>query len=207
MSTSTRRTTAPIGLVAGVLALGVLIVLAVALPKLSGDEASAAGGSGEISLPDTLPGGYTVVEQAIGELDPQGAEREAANAAYTDAQLDEFSDAPVATRTYLAEDQQSFVAVQVVGAGGTFQLPLALVDPEQFGLAKSPTELVEGGEDVLCQLNWGQVPVEQADQLGDPQQVSCEYVTDEVQVRVSGSGVSVEETQTLLDEVRALVAE
>lgn len=200
---STPRTrTAPIGLVAGVLVLGLMLVLAVALPKLGG-EASA---SVEVALPDTLAGGdYTVVDQAIAEIDPEGAVREEANADYTAEQIAAVSDVDVASRTYLAEDQQSFVAVQVVGAGGTFQLPIALTDPEAFGLARPPLELVEGGEDVLCQLNY-QAPPGQP-QPEEPSQVSCEYVTDEVQIRVSGSRVSLEETQALLDEVRALVAE
>lgn len=193
-----------VGLGLGAVVLGLLVVLAVALPKAQGDTGTAR-------LPDTLPGGWIATdalttddvpaESGIDEaaLERQGDLREYAEEAYAEV----YDDAP-AFRTYTDETLQRFALVTVfAGESHAFLPGQPPVDAEAEGLARSGTELVREG-DALCSVTYQMVAAGQ--DPGAPTSTSCQLPSGGRTVQLEAQGLSVEDAFTLLEDVADAVA-
>ena len=133
----------PLGLLLGAVLLGLMAVFAIAIPKLHG--------TGDITLPDTLPGGYTATD-LIGAYKNVPAEAKSQVAVYLKGEQKSqalgnkaLKDAYGAgkTRTYVnltPQSQSSIVVTAFHSDGGAFA-PLAITDPS--------TAQQQGGGDVL----------------------------------------------------------
>ncbi|MBI2244941.1 MAG: hypothetical protein HYU55_13755 [Nocardioides sp.] len=117
------RTSTWAGIAIGVIALGLLALFAIALPKAVGEDDGAA----RLVLPDTLPGGYAAADDPAsfegGDYADQAdsiAEQEKSNSAYGNRVLPEVLGHAAATRTYVLDGTKA-VFVQVFDAeGGAF---------------------------------------------------------------------------------------
>ena len=144
-----RRVVLP-GVILGVLLLAVAVVFAIVLPKVNGD-------SGDISLPDKLPGGYTATDLPAAYKGAQGAtaakvqqasasERTARS--FANKQL-AASGATADTRTYVTKDLSSPLVVQVFRASGGAFAPFQFADPKTTQAGQQVQTLVRKG-DVVC---------------------------------------------------------
>jgi hypothetical protein len=183
---SLRRLGLSTGVVLGVVALALLVLLAVFLPK--------AEGSTTVSLPDGLPGGLTALDsdRSYPQDVPDGfAEQQGAMIRSTVGSYGDVYDEPVAFRIYADADVQVGVGVTVfAGDGGSF-------GPE-FGIS-SGTEMSRQG-DAVCQA------VFQQDQMGGqsdtPALVTCQLPDGAGHtVQVAAQGLDVDQTVDLAHDV------
>ncbi|GAB7005864.1 hypothetical protein JCM18899A_33370 [Nocardioides sp. AN3] len=146
---SNRRIVLP-GVIIGVLLLALAIVFAVVLPKAHGD-------SGDVSLPDTLPGGYTATDlveaykHAPNATDTQVQQASAAARtarSYGDKALKD-SGVTAATRTYIDKKLSTPLFVQVFKASGGAFSPFEFSDPASAQSNQQVQRLVRKG-DVVC---------------------------------------------------------
>jgi hypothetical protein len=144
-----RRVVLP-GVILGVLALALAVVFAVVLPKVNGE-------SGDISLPDRLPGGYTATDLAEAYQGAEGATAEKIQQAsateriarsYANKQLED-SGVTAETRTYVSKDLSSPLVVQVFRAPGGAFAPFQFADPKSTQAGQQVQRLVRKG-DVVC---------------------------------------------------------
>jgi hypothetical protein len=190
-----RRVVLP-GVVLGVVLLALAAVFAILLPKVNGD-------SGDISLPDKLPGGYTATDLAEAYQGAQGAtddkiaqasatERSARS--YGNKQLKE-SGATADTRTYVNKDLSSPLVVQVFRASGGAFAPFQFADPKTTQAGQQVQQLVRKG-DVVCIENGS------ADGNGGVQAayVECQKSEGDVTVQVT-SPLSVDKAVKVVDDV------
>lgn len=199
------------GILIGVVALGLLAAFAVGLPKLDDGPAEPAAAA-ELSLPDTLPGGYLAADLESSFADTQYADQaaviakqQAAQTDYGNQVLPEALGAPAVTRSYLGGEDQA-VFVQVFSSDGGAFSPPSLSDPEASQGAGGVTMAAVG--DGVCALTYAQ----SADgSLGDPTQVQCQVTRDGLTVQVQAGGIDAEDLVALatdvLDEVGGSEAE
>jgi hypothetical protein len=197
---STRRVVLP-GVILGVLLLALAIVFAVVLPKVHGD-------SGAISLPDTLPGGYTATDladaykQAPGATDAQVQQASASartTRAYGDQALKD-SGVTAATRTYVDKNLQTPLFVQVFRASGGAFSPFQFSDPKNAQANEQVQHLVRKG-DVVCIENGsatGQGGVQAS-------YVECQKSSGGTTVQVT-SPLAIDKAVSLVDDIFAKVA-
>lgn len=177
--------------------LAVIVAFAVLLPRLGEGSHAAA------ELPDTLPGGWTSLE----DLDvPEGApddflEQQAAAVDYVRDTLAEVYDDGTAFRAYATEDRASFATLTVFeSTGGAFTAPDGILsDPEALGLDKAPVELVREG-DALCVVN---NQTGQSGQPSDPEapplSVNCQLTAGGQTYQIGTQQLSVAEAVELLE--------
>ncbi len=153
--TSSNRTTW-VAIAVGVLALGLVAAFAIGLPELVGDEQATE----QLSLPDTLPGGYAAADDpgsfADGDYADQAdsiAGQEKSNSDYGNRVLPEVLGHAAATRTYVLDGTKA-VFVQVFAAEGGAFAPNSVPDPKASGGAPA-TEITAVGDGV-CILSYGQ---------------------------------------------------
>lgn len=204
-STSTSRTSTWVGIVVGLILLGAMVAFAVALPKTAdaSDDGHAAEDL-ELSLPDTLPGGYAAADLpasfADGELAEQAdaiAEQQASSTAYGDEVLPDVLGHPAVTRSYVVEGSQA-VFVQLVQAEGGALAPTALTDPATTEGAGGIT--MQDIDGAACILTYGQ---SQGADLGAPTSTQCQLSRDGLTVQVQSNQVAGEELVALADAVLA----
>lgn len=141
----------PLGLLLGAVLLGLVAVFAIAIPKLHG--------TGDITLPDTLPGGYTATDLPGAYKNvPAGAQSQVA--AYLKGEQKStalgnkaLKDAYGAgkTRTYVdltPQSQSSIVVTAFHSDGGSFA-PLAIADPSTAA-QQGGGDLLVSADDVVC---------------------------------------------------------
>lgn len=172
--------------------LGLVVVFAVALPKIESDES--------ISLPATLPGGWTSVELVGSASDdpqqPEGyADQQQQALDYVRDGLDDVYDVPTTFRAYTTQEQDAFLTVSVIGAPGGAFTPDGFADPELVGLERAPVELIRDG-DAVCVVNWQSASPDEP-----PLHVSCQLSQDGRTIQVGVSTVSVEDAVDLIHDV------
>lgn len=201
-----------VGLLLGAVVLGLLVVLAVVLPKATGETGEgAASAAGAAELPATLPGGWTAtdalkVEDLPAEAGVEAAdvERQAERRVFAEqAYAEVYDDAPT-FRTYTDDTLQKYALVTVFsGESSAFAPGDPPVDAEAEGLARSTSELVRDG-DALCSVSYQATAAGQ--DAGEPTSISCQLPTAGQTIQLQTQGVTLEDAEALLDELAAVVA-
>lgn len=188
-----------VGLGLGAVLLGLLVVLAVALPKI--DDAGAEQPAIELTLPDTLPGGYAAADDpasfADGELAPQAdaiAESEKAGTAYGNELLPEVLGTAAVTRSYVGSGTEP-VFVQVFQATGGAFAPTSLTDPAATGGQGGTT--MENVGDGVCILAYGQAQMGATDAA--PANSQCQVSRGDLTVQITSGPVAADELVELAD--------
>ena len=177
---SNRRVVLP-GIILGVVLLALAVVFAIVLPKVHGE-------SSDVSLPDTLPGGYTATDlekayknapDATDEQVQQASATERSARAYGDKAL-AASGAVAATRAYVSKDLSSQLIVQVFRAAGGAFSPFRFTDPKTAQSGQPVERLVSKG-DVVC------IETGSADGKGgvQPSYVQCQKSDGDLTVQVT----------------------
>lgn len=202
-----------VGLALGVIVLGLLLVLAVALPKAEGASESTEPdeSAGPAALPDTLPGGWTATDAldlaTVPEdsgVDAEAIQRQADRRAFAEEAYAEVYDEAPSFRSYTDETLRSFALVTVFAGESTAFLPgEPPVDPEQEGIARSNTELVREG-DALCSVSYQVVAAGQ--DSGEPTTVGCQQPVAGQTVQLQTQGTTLDDTFALLDELVSAVS-
>ena len=192
--TTNRRLGLGLGVLLGAVALALVAAVAVLLPEATGDD--------EVSLPDSLPGGWKAVDAPGGADAPDASAMEEATAYVDDVYADVY-DEPVAFRAYADSDVATFVVVTVFTSdGGAFGPPNGVADPEALELERATTELVRRG-DVVCVANYQ--PVAAGEDAGEesegPIGVSCQLPTDGHTIQLATNGLDLDETVQLVHDV------
>ena len=133
-SRTSSTTTTWIAILLGIVALGLVSAFAIGLPEVVGEEQAA-----ELSLPDTLPGGYAAADDpasfADGDYADQAgeiADQEKSNSDYGNKVLPDVLGHAAATRTYVLDGSKA-VFVQVFAAEGGAFAPNSIPDPAASG--------------------------------------------------------------------------
>ncbi|WP_300681512.1 hypothetical protein [Nocardioides sp.] len=138
------------GVLIGVVALALAVVFGVLLPKAHGD-------TGNLSLPDKLPGGY-VAADLRSAYDSISSATDAQKASYATQQVNakKYADTSfksmgisAVARNYLTKDGQGFIAVQLIRAEGGALSPYLFTDPAQAQSGSSLDHFVKAG-DATC---------------------------------------------------------
>lgn len=192
-------------MVVGLVLLGLMAAFAIGLPKTA--DAEEAEPQVELSLPDTLPGGYAAADLpesfADGELAEQAdqiAQQQADSTEYGNEVLPEVLGHPAVTRSYVAEGTEA-VFVQVFAAEGGALAPNSLTDPSTTGGAGGLT--MENVDGAACVLSYGQSE-SQDGALGDPTSTQCQLSEDGLTVQVQSNQVDAE---ALVELARAILAD
>lgn len=201
-STSRSHTSTWVGIAVGVVLLGLVAAFAIGLPKAAKDEASAAEPDVELSLPDTLPGGYLAADDpasfADGELAQQAetiAKQQAASTEYGNEVLPDVLGTPAVTRSYVVNGT-SAVFVQVFQSDGGAFSPDSLTDPATTNGAGGTTMAAVG--DGACILEYGQGT---DGSTGDPTSSRCQVSQDGLTVQIVSSGVAAEDLVGVADGI------
>ncbi len=195
-----------VGILLGLVALGLLLVLAVLLPRV------APGDSGSVTLPDTLPGGLTTIRAAEPPADA-GVDAEEFMAEqqkwvdYTEETASKAWEEPVEFDVYVDESYERGYFVTVYGGpGGAFGAPQGLLSGETAeaqGMALPATEMVREGE-VVCEVTWPQIPADQeVAEDTRPARVVCQQPAGERTVQVAAADTTVGEAADVLADVIA----
>jgi hypothetical protein len=208
--TAASRTATWVGIVVGVVSLGLIVAFAIALPKGADADASSAP-TGELTLPDTLPGGYTAAdlpEAFTGKYADRADEvskQQRSAREHGDEVLTEVLDEPAATRTYASKDLQTAVFVQGFRAAGGAFAPDSLPDPADAQPGQSVPELLAVG-DAAC------IVTPQSSQTGQPVPEStppayaqCQVSEGELTVQVGAQGLQAEAIVEIADHVLGLL--
>lgn len=185
---SLRRLGLASGVVLGAVALALVAVLAIFLPK--------ANGSDGVSLPATLPGGYSALDTdralpAGANLPDDYLKQQADLVKSIQGDYDKAYDEPVTFRAYANAGLTTFAIVTVFsGEGGAFG--------PNFGTSQQIQFKRVG--DVLCVVTYAQD--QQTGKLGtDPDTVTCQLPDRENTVQVATNGASVDATVKLTNDV------
>ncbi|MCB0895144.1 MAG: hypothetical protein H6529_15510 [Nocardioides sp.] len=201
-TTSRSRTSTVVGILVGLVLLGLVAAFAIGLPKAAGDDATEAAADVELSLPDTLPGGYAAADDAAsfadGDLAQQAeaiAQQQAASTKYGNQVLPDVLGTPAVTRSYVV-DGTTAVFVQVFQSDGGAFAPGSLTDPETTNGAGGTT--MEAVGDGACILTYGQSTDGSA---GTPSQSECQVSQDGLTVQIQSSGVEAAELVKVADGI------
>ncbi|MEP9362389.1 hypothetical protein ABLE68_05445 [Nocardioides sp. CN2-186] len=203
MSTPTSsRTSTWVGIALGIVILGLLAAFSIALPEANGDEDSTDAVI-DLSLPDTLPGGYTASDDAKafagGQLAAQAddiAKQESANHTYGNNVLPDVLGTSASTRTYVANGTDA-VFVQVFQSTGGAFAPNSIPDPANTG-GQAATEMKAVG-DGACILSYGQATAQgQAPPIAFSQ---CQVTSGELTVQIGSSKVTAEDLVSVADDL------
>lgn len=192
-----------IGIAVGLLILTSMVLFAVVLPEATADDdtTDAADESLTLTLPDTLPGGYSAADLESsfteGELAAQAeaiAKQQDGSTAYGNKVLPDVLGTSAVTRSYVVDGTEA-VFVQVIQAEGGAFSPSSLTDPESTDGAGGIT--MEKVDDGVCILTIG------SSQQGMPAQTAseCQVSRDGVTVQLSSDTVSAEDLMALADDV------
>lgn len=193
-----------IGIVLGLLVLTSMVLFSVVLPDATG--AHEADEAVELTLPDSLPGGYAAADLPAsfedGELAEQAeaiAEQQATSTDYGNEVIPEALDRSAVTRSYVVNGTQA-VFVQVFHADGGAFSPSSLTDPETTDGAGGITMRSVG--DGVCILTVGQMdPTQPAAEVQTASE--CQVSRDGITVQLSSDQVSAKDLVDLADDVFA----
>lgn len=192
---SNRRIVLP-GIILGVVVLALAAVFAIVLPKVNGE-------TDDLSLPATLPGGYTASDLAQAWKGAPGATDDKIDqAAASERTSRDYGDKTLAaagvdavTRTYVGDDYQTYVVVQAFRAQGGAFSPFQFTDPANAESGQEIQHLVKHG-DAVC-IEFGS-----ADGQGGSQAsyVECQKSEGDYTVQVT-SQLELDEAVKLVDVV------
>ena len=201
-STSNSRTSTWVGIAVGVVLLGLVAAFAIALPKAHGDTEDAPAPI-DVTLPDTLPGGYAAADDpasfADGQLAQQAeqiAQQQAANSKYGNEVLPDVLGTPAATRSYVIDGTKA-VFIQVFQAQGGAFAPTVLTDPATTNGGGGTTMDTVG--DGVCILTYGQGATG-----SDPSQpvfTQCQVTHDQLTAQMGASSVSADDLVKAADSL------
>lgn len=192
-----------VGLGLGAVLLGLLVVLAVALPKVADadDDTGAGQPAIELTLPDTLPGGYAAADDpasfADGQLAPQAdaiAESEKAGTAYGNEVLPEVLGTAAVTRSYVGNGTDPVFVQAFQAPGGAFA-PTSLTDPAASG-GQGGTTMEKVGDGV-CILSYAQAQMGATDAA--PANSQCQVAHGDLTVQITSGVVAADELVELAD--------
>lgn len=192
---SNRRVVLP-GVIIGVLLLALAVVFAVVLPKANGDN-------GDLSLPDTLPGGFSATDlsstwknapEATADKVESAAASERSARTYGDNAF-EAAGVDAVTRGYIDEKFQQPVFVQAFRAQGGAFSPFQFADPKTAQSGQQVQRLVRQG-DAIC------IEVGSSDGQGgsQPAYVQCQKSEGDLTVQVT-SPLALDKAADLVDTV------
>ncbi|HEU5037472.1 MAG TPA: hypothetical protein VFT70_10735 [Nocardioides sp.] len=208
-STSKSRTSTWVGIAVGIVLLGLLAAFAIGLPKAHGDAGESAPAL-DLSLPDTLPGGYAAADDpasfADGELAQQAdqiAQQQAASTKYGNDVLPDVLGNPAATRSYVVDGTKA-VFVQVFEAQGGAFAPTVLTDPSTTNGGGGTT--MEQVGDGVCILTYGQSQGGTPAAPTTPAASQCQVTHDRLTVQIQSTTVPADElvkvAGTLADDLQ-----
>ena len=190
-----------IGIVVGLVILTSMVLFSVVLPEATADEEPAEK-TVSLSLPDTLPGGYSAADLessfAEGELAAQAeaiAKQQADGTEYGNKVLPEVLGTEAVTRSYVVNGTEA-VFVQVIDAAGGAFAPSSLTDPESTNGAGGITMQNVGAG--VCILTVGQL---QQGQTEAPTSSECQATRDGITVQLSSDTISAGDLMALADDV------
>lgn len=200
-SSTTRRTSSRWSAIAlGVLLLALVAAFAIGLPRLTEEQPP-----GDVSLPDTLPGGWTALALVGGPkgTDPaQYAAQQTRAVSYVNKVLGGVYAKPTGFQAYINDARDNLVTLTIFdAAGGAFAPPNGVADPKLLGLDRAPVELTREG-DAVCIASYQSAAQSGQAPQGDPDQplsVSCQTTRSAQTVQLGSQGLSVAETVALLD--------
>jgi hypothetical protein len=210
--TSDNRTSTWVGIALGLVFLGLVAAFAIALPKAADADAGAPeveASTGPLSLPDTLPGGYTAAdlpEAFTGDYAARAAEISKAQQAareHGDHVLADVLGEPAVTRTYASADLHAVFVQGFRAAGGAFA-PDSLPDPAT-AQGQAVPELVAAGDGaciVSRQPSQAGAPV---DESAPPTYAQCQVSEGQLTVQVGAQGLQPEDMVGIADHVLGLL--
>jgi hypothetical protein len=206
---SDSRTSAWVGIALGVVLLALVAAFAIALPKASDGDEGAVSTEG-LSLPDTLPGGYTAAdlpEAFTGEYADRAEEvskQQRSTREHGDDVLADVLDEPAATRTYASKDLQTAIFVQAFRAAGGAFAPDSLPDPADAP-GQSVPELVAVGDAACIVSRQAAQAGQPVDEAAPPAYAQCQLSEGDLTVQVGAQGVATDEMVDLADHVLGLL--
>ncbi|GAB3195580.1 hypothetical protein GCM10027062_02900 [Nocardioides hungaricus] len=170
-----------------------MAAFAIGLPKAA--KAEEPTPQVDLSLPDTLPGGYAAADLAAsfadGDLAAQAdaiAKQQAASTEYGNQVLPEVLGAPAVTRSYVADGTKAVFVQAFQAEGGAFA-PGSLTDPQSTGGAGGVT--MESIDGAACILSYGQSQGTSQDAgPGDPTSTQCQLTQGGITVQVQSAEVA-----------------
>lgn len=194
------------GIAIGAVALALVVLFAVFLPKAHGETGSAT--VNRISLPASLPGGYLAADRvdAWKSADSQVKGHEAevvgqvkAELSYGDKQLAKTSSSDYGNRIYLKDGRSIFFVQVFRAAGGAFS-PGEISDPAVSGQGSSVQQLTKVG-DAVCIVDGAVTSPGQV----QPSSSQCQRSGADLTVQVTSPGTAPSDVAKVADLVFAAV--
>ncbi|WP_133058949.1 MULTISPECIES: hypothetical protein [unclassified Nocardioides] len=207
--TSDNRTSTWVGIVLGVVVLGLIAAFAIALPKAAdGGEGEPAASTGPLTLPDTLPGGYTAAdlpEAFTGDYADRAAEISETQQAAREHGDQVLSDVlgTAVTRTYASEDLHALFVQAFRAAGGAFA-PDSLPDPAT-AQGQAVPELVSVGDAACIVTRAAPQAGAAVDESAPPTYAQCQVSEGELTVQVGAQNLQPEDMVDIADHVLGLL--
>jgi hypothetical protein len=212
VSTPTPDSRKPIwvGIALGVVLLGLMAAFAIGLPKAA-DADEGAPPAGDLSLPDTLPGGYTAAdlpEAFTGEYADRAEEvskLQQSAREHGDQVLADVLSEPAVTRTYASKDLKTAVFVQGFRAAGGAFAPDSLPDPADTQGQSVPQLVAVGDGACIVSPPTTQAGAPPADASAPPAYAQCQVSEGELTVQVGAQGLQAESMVEIADHVLGLL--
>ncbi|WP_017933141.1 hypothetical protein [Nocardioides sp. Iso805N] len=200
----TRNSDVPLtGIAIGAVALALVVVFAVLLPKAQGDEADTS----RIDMPSSLPGGYVAADNAsawkgnanVAGNEAQVAAEVKAEIKYGDAALQKTTGGGFGNRIYIKGSSEIFFVQVFRAAGGAFS-PGEISDPSKLQQGSSVQQLVKVGNST-CIVDGTTATAGQV----TPSQTQCQRSEGNVTVQVMAPSVAASDVAKVADLVLAKV--
>jgi hypothetical protein len=210
--TSDNRTSTWVGIALGVVLLGLVAAFAIALPKAADADAGDAAveaAPGPLTLPDTLPGGYTAAdlpEAFTGDYADRADEIAKAQQAILDHGNKVLADVlgePAVTRTYASADLHAVFVQGFRAAGGAFA-PDSLPDPAS-AQGQAVPELLSVGDGVCIVTRQASQAGAPLDPTSPPADAQCQVSEGQLTVQIGAQGLQPEDMIGLADHVLGLL--
>ena len=207
-SSSDGRTSAWVGIALGVVFLALVAAFAIALPKASDGDEGPSSTEG-LSLPDTLPGGYTAADLPAaftGEYADRAEEvskTQQAAREHGDQVLADVLGEPAVTRTYASADLHAVFVQAFRAAGGAFS-PDSLPDPAT-AQGQSVPELVSVGDAACIVSRQASQAGAAVDESAPPAYAQCQLSEGQLTVQVGAQGLETDKMVDIADHVLGLL--
>jgi hypothetical protein len=197
----TRNSDVPLtGIAFGAIALAIVVLFAVFLPKAVGDTSDTSA----ISMPKTLPGGYAAANTAdawkgnssIGSQAAQVVKEVQDELDFGDKQLQKTTGGGFGNAIYIKDAGQSIYFVQAFRATGGALSPGELSDPSKLQQGTSVDQLTTVG-DATCIVTGSVAAGGQV----QPAQTKCQATKDGLTVQVMAPQVAASDVAKVADLV------
>lgn len=198
------------GIAVGAVALALVVVFAVFLPRAVGDDGTGGTSNARIALPATLPGGYQSADQVsawkgatsgVAGHEDQVVKEVKAELKYGNAALQKTTGGGFGNRIYLKDAGKSIFFVQAFRAAGGAVSPGEISDPSQLQQGTSVDQLLKVG-DATCIVTGSVATGGQV----QPQQTKCQASKgDDLTVQVTAPAVAASDVAKVADLVLAQI--